>query len=124
MPLSLCHIDGSICKTNKSKLLHSLEQEIDDDNPPETIDVMIFDGFFMLYLLREVPQTFGSISKKLLKMFTPNSASTIVIAFDRYVFPSIKDNEHDLRGTYEGAYYDIRGSEMKRSAEFAKELKY
>jgi len=39
------------------------------------------------------------------------------------VFPSIKDNEHDLRGTVQGAYYRILGAEMRRLAEFAKELK-
>nr|CAH7766891.1 unnamed protein product [Callosobruchus chinensis] len=29
VPLSMCHIDGSICKTNKAALLKVLEQQID-----------------------------------------------------------------------------------------------
>jgi len=53
-------------------------------------------------------------------MFTSNNAHTIIIAFDRDVFPSIKYN--DLRGAAQGACYRILGAEMRRP-EFAKELK-
>ena len=63
VPLSLSHIDGTICKTDKSILLKLLENCIDNE-PPQHTDVLIFDGFFALYQLKEIPATFGNISKK------------------------------------------------------------
>lgn len=126
IPLSLCHMDGAICKTDKSVLFKILEKEIKDagvSNSPEVYDVMIFDGFFILHQLKDLPSTFGSISKQILKAFTANNSSTIIIVFDRYFTPSIKDNEHILRGQIQGQQFDIRGPEQKRPANFCKELK-
>lgn len=67
VPLSMCHLDGSICKTDKSALMKLLEREVQSQAPQET-DVMIYDGFFMLHLIKDVPATFGNISKKVLQI--------------------------------------------------------
>ena len=45
VPLALCHLDGSICKTDKSCLLRLLEKGISSE-PPQNTDVIIYDGFF------------------------------------------------------------------------------
>lgn len=121
IPFSLCHLDGSICKTEKSALMKLLEKEIDSVSPPNP-NVKIFDGFFFLYLMKEVPLTYDGISEKLLKMFVNNNAQYIIIVFDTYSSPSIKDYEHALRGTNRGRKIEIRGP-GKRPSDFVAELK-
>ena len=52
VPLSLAHIDGSINKTDKAKLLHVLEKKV-ESTPPESssIDTVIIDAMFFLHTL-------------------------------------------------------------------------
>ncbi|KYN03439.1 hypothetical protein ALC62_05715 [Cyphomyrmex costatus] len=125
VPLSLCHLDGSICKTQKSALMTLLEKYVNSKplhTDPQYTNVMIFDGYFILNLLKDVPLTFGNISKKVLQMICASRATVIVIAFDRYIFPSIKDTEHKLRGMVQ-ANYRIDGPDQVRKKEFSVELK-
>lgn len=110
VPLSLCHIDGTMCKTDKSALLKLLQNNIDKE-PPQRIDVIVFEGFFLLHVMKEMPLTFGKISKKNLQMIVANQARTIVITFDRYFSPSIKDNEHSVRETNRSRRYHINDPE-------------
>lgn len=117
-----CHIDGVICKTDKSVLLKMLEKEI-DTNEPERCDVIIYDGFFIMHSIKDVPSSFGNVSKKLMKVFTANSARTVITAFDRYTFPSIKDNEHSLRGRIRGQRFQISGPDQIRPPNFSDALK-
>nr|CAH7767941.1 unnamed protein product [Callosobruchus chinensis] len=117
----MCHIDGSICKTNKAALLKVLEQQIEPHTPEHT-NVKVFDGFFMLHLTREVPVTYENISTKILNMFCSNDAEVIVIAFDRYIFPSINDNEHSLRGM-QVTQFHIEGPHQIRSSDFSHDSK-
>ncbi|GFU47188.1 hypothetical protein TNCV_4654401 [Trichonephila clavipes] len=63
VPLSLCHFDGGICKTHKSILMKCLEKDV-EHNPPSHIDLAVIDGFFLLHTMKNVPKTFGNISKK------------------------------------------------------------
>ena len=67
IPLSKCHIDGTICKTQKSTLKKSLEKNL-EHNSPDHIDILLIDGFFMLHTMKNIPKTFGAISKKMLLM--------------------------------------------------------
>ncbi|KAH9633488.1 hypothetical protein HF086_013165 [Spodoptera exigua] len=59
--LSMCHLDETIYKTDKSALMKCLEKEVEHDEPPQ-IDVIIIDGFFLLHTMKNVPKKFGSIS--------------------------------------------------------------
>lgn len=122
IPLSFCHLEGTICKTDKSVLLHILEKEV-ENHEPEKCDVMVFDGFHSIHSMVEIPVSFGNISKKILHSFTANDAKTIIITFDRYVSPSIKDHEHGLRGRTEGNRFTINGPDQKRSTNFRNDLK-
>ncbi|XP_047041334.1 uncharacterized protein LOC124645572 [Helicoverpa zea] len=70
-----------------------------------------------------LPSSFENISKKLLQVFTANSADTVIIAFDRYIFPSIKDNEHSLRKRTKGQRFHINGPDQIRPSNFADALK-
>ncbi|CAF4875177.1 unnamed protein product [Pieris macdunnoughi] len=49
MPTSMCHPDGSICKTDKSQLAKLIEKKLDNtiDRQPSTFDVCLVDGFFV-----------------------------------------------------------------------------
>lgn len=56
-------------------------------------------------------------------MVTSYNAQEIVIVFDRYFSPSIKDNEHLLRGGFENRKYVISGGNQERPADFSRELR-
>ena len=122
VPFSLCHADGSICKTDKSVLLKILEKRMTTDEP-RNIDICIYDGFFMLHLMRDIPIHFVGVSQKFLKMCTSINAHTIIINFDQYFLPSIKDNEHSLRGSREDHVFHINGPEQRVPINFHAELK-
>lgn len=98
MPMPWCHVDGAICKTNKSTLMKALVKEVDDNSTPENVDAIIFDGFFILHLIQDLPASSGSIARKVLQMLTNNKAQRIDVILVRYYHPSIKDCEHVLRG--------------------------
>lgn len=63
VPMSMCHLDGSIFKTDKSALLKLLEKEVQSTVPTHT-DVCLIDGFFLIHCIKDLPKTFGSVSKK------------------------------------------------------------
>lgn len=55
-------------------------------------------------------------------MFVANAASIIMIAFDRYIFPSIKDHDHISRGM-RCFYFHIAERDQICPADFHSELK-
>ncbi|XP_018358131.1 PREDICTED: uncharacterized protein LOC108757918 isoform X2 [Trachymyrmex cornetzi] len=124
VPLSLCHIDGSINKTVKSVLVQELEKKLEEvEQPPHQLDFVIVDGFFFLHTFKQMPRSFGDLSKKILQCLVNNSASRVAIVFDRYFTPSIKDCEHTLRGNVDDKDFYISGPQQTRTAVFAKDLK-
>jgi len=122
VPTSMCHLDGSICKTNKAQLVKLFEKKVSTANQQSIcFDISIFDGFFMLYLMKEVPQTFDGISKKFLKIISQFKSSRIDIVFDQYFTPSIKDCER-LRRNESTSTVSI-GPNQIRPHNFVAELK-
>lgn len=94
IPRCMCHADGTMGKTDKSQLLQIFEKYFGDNNShPLISDILVIDGFFMLYLMNEIPQTYDGISKKFLSMITQFQANRIDIIFDQYFTPSIRDCE-------------------------------
>jgi len=53
IPLSLCHVDGGICTTDKSVLMSVVEKLHKDihTNREENVDICIIDGFMLLHLI-------------------------------------------------------------------------
>ncbi|GFV00209.1 hypothetical protein TNCV_3322601 [Trichonephila clavipes] len=91
---SMCHADGSICKTDKAQFIKVFKKKVSKVNRQSLFfDISILDGFFMLLLMKEVPQTFDGISKKFPKMISQFKSPRIDIVFDQYFTPSIKDCE-------------------------------
>ena len=64
VPLSLAHIDGSMNKTDKAKLLHVLEKKV-ESIPPESssIGTVIIDVMFFLHTLVNPPSTYGKLAE-------------------------------------------------------------
>lgn len=112
IPLSMCHVDDTICKTDKLVLLKMLEKQV-ESKEPEVADFIVYDGFFMLHLMKDIPIIFGNISPKFLTTLCNTTAFKIVVTFDRYICPSLKDTEHKLRGL-EQPTYDIDGPYQMR----------
>ena len=86
-PLSLCYIDSRMNKTPKSTLMKELEKSSVLNNP-EMVDMVTVDGMFFLHLLSDLPETFGFVSKSILrKLCSSFSAKRIDIAFDKIATP-------------------------------------
>lgn len=103
VPMSLCHEDGTIHKTQKSAMVEILKANVSNDEVTRRLDVVIFDGFFLLHTFKNIPKTFGGISKKNMSLLTATHATRVDIIFDQYFSPSIKDYERAKRqedGTY------------------------
>lgn len=114
------HSDGNICKTPKSVVIDELLAYQSDINVPDA-DIHIFDGFYLLHSLKNLPSSYGKVSEQIFKIVTFNRKETHII-FDKYHnTPSLKDYEHQLRGEEE-INFDIK-TENKRSAEFTKLLR-
>lgn len=73
--------------------------------------------------MKNVPKTFGAISKKMLLMVTQLKATRYAVIFDQYFSPSIKDYERDLRQESTLLDFNITGPDQVRPSDFLKELK-
>lgn len=125
VPLSLSHIDGSLNKTDKSKLFKLLEKR-DPNNPvPQHFDCTLFDGFYFLHILGNTPNTFGQLAIYILKKACKTSSNRIDIIFDKFVTPSIKDIERDRRAgcTERSNVFNITGEDQKLPKDFIKALR-
>ena len=114
-PLSLSHADGTMLKTQKSKLMEELESRIFSEKPNH-VDVIIIDAMFFLHLWKDLPATFGTIARFLLIKAFAQRGSNIHLVFDKVVSPSIKDCERDSRSGYQerGNQYQITGPNQRR----------
>ena len=58
VPLSMCHIDGTIASTKKDKLVAPLEKRI-CSLQPEHVDCHVLDGMFFLRTIKNFPSSYG-----------------------------------------------------------------
>lgn len=122
-PMSLCHEDGTMHKTPKSAMVEVLKANITNDEVPGRFDAVIFDRFFLLHTMKNIPKTFGNISKKIMSILTATHAPRVDIIFDQYFSPSIKDYERAQRHEVRNIKYLITGPEQVRPVDFIKELR-
>lgn len=108
VPLSLCHNDGIMTKTDKSKLLHVLEKRVSQSSPGG-VDACVIDGNFLLHTIPpNLPKTFASIARV---MLVSNCKKRIDVVFETYRQPLIKDAERSRRET-EKCDFVITGSKQ------------
>ena len=121
--LSLCHPDGTMQNTPKSKLLVELENCINSCSPGDlTIDVKIVDGMFFLHLFVDLSLTFGSLAKLILQQVSKQRGTEIHLIFDKTISPSIKDSERNERDDNRHVAYQITGAEQKRTSNWLRSL--
>ena len=126
-PPAFCRVDGSITKTAKAALTQYIEkitaEETDVIINGQSFTHVIYDGFYLLNKLVNVPELYGELSTKILEMITKNiKLDRVDLIFDTYPDgPSIKDYEHKLRHSVR-ENYTIRSGLQKRAQPFHKQL--
>ena len=88
-PLSLSHVDGTMLKTQESKLIEELESRIFSEKSNH-VDVTIIDVMFFLHLWKDLPATFGTNARFLLIKAFAQKGNDIHLVFDKVVSPSVK----------------------------------
>ena len=119
LPLSISNYDGTLRKTQKSKLFQHLKSSIVTcvtipENCPQ-----IFDGMVLLQKLPKILKTFGDISDYILKKLIHGSTRVAFFVTDYYLEDSIKFIERDSRS----AYGTIRMKVMRRQQVIPKQWK-
>ena len=115
VPLSLAHVDRTINKTDKSKLMHKLDNP-DDKSPPDFIEVTIVDAMYLLHLQQNLP-----ITKVILHQLCCMSRRVDFVC-DTYTTVSIKQHERERRGQ-DGVIFSITGPEQKRPKDWQQALR-
>lgn len=121
--------DGSLAKTQKSKLVALVESTW--RQPPlervQTADATVIDGMVLIHGLKikDIPSTMGLLAarvfKKVVSIATESKASRVDIVFDSYPDVSIKEPEHQIRSTGDFTFGQLR-LEMKVPKQFKKFL--
>ena len=124
-PLSLSHVDGTMLKTQKNKVMEELESRIFSEKP-NRVDVTIIDAMFFLHLWKDVTATFGTIARFLLIKAFAQKGKNMHPVFDKVISPSIKDCERDSRSGYEerGSQYQITGPNQRRPSNWLNSLRF
>ena len=103
VPVSLCHNDGSLRKTQKSVLLHELEKGICSSSMKKNIQaITVVD---LMATIQSIPKSskkrFGEFSIAILENILAKfkESNQIHVVPDRYFNQSIKDLERNRRGS-------------------------
>lgn len=110
VPLSLCHPDGTMQNTLKSKQLFELEKRINSCSSV-TIDVRIADVMVFLHLSTSLLIFAPYIW--ILKQVFKQRDTEIHLLFDKTISPFIKDFERNNRDNNRQVAHQITGSERK-----------
>ena len=122
VPLSMCHIDGSIASTQKSKLMTHLEKRI-RSLKPSYVDCHVLDGMFYLRTFTDLPASFGRISEIILRKICNLKSPRIDLLFDSYPCPSSKDVERKQRNADRETTYQILRPRQERPSNMNAALK-
>ena len=102
-PSPIATVEGKLVKTPKAKLLHILEDRVQDPLTEEFLEnnALILDGMALIQTIKHVPETFGDLVESILVRIlssAANSKSTRVdFVCDTYPDISIKNLERSER---------------------------
>jgi hypothetical protein len=97
VPWSLGTADGGLVKTNKSQLMHCLEEKVDClIETPAHHSTYVIDGNALLHAMVSLPATFAELATTILQTL-PQSCPVHFVT-DTYKTNSIKDFERQNRG--------------------------
>ena len=115
LPSSLASTDETLGKTDKSKLLEPLTNQVEpaEDVPPTA--AWIVDVMAILQSLKEVPSTFEDLAMMIFDSIAPPSMMARQIDFvtERYLETSIKHAERARRGSHGSLKVRITGPGKK-----------
>jgi len=80
-----------------------------------TIDILIVDVLFYLYLQTSLPQIFGQVATTIFFGSCCLEGNEIHVVFNKFINPSIKDSERDLRACDRDAEFEITGKLQKKT---------
>ena len=123
VPLTLAQIDGSMNKTDKSKLMHNLGDHYTETRPPPPGHVYMQDALFVLQALVNCRETFGAITKVMLMRLCKVTSSEIHFVCDTHPTGSIKDIERACRATGEVSDLRVTRADQRRPKDFIKLLR-
>lgn len=131
-PPAVATHEGTITKTDKSKLLRFIEgmnikEDTGDHVPfPSNSTAWIIDGMAILQELTNIPTTFGKLAdfvfQKIISIAMHHGAKRIDFVTDRYPEHSIKGNERDRRATLGKQRIKIIGRDQKTPKQMKKFL--
>lgn len=124
LPWSLASTDGTLGKTDKSKILELLTNQIEpaEDVPPTA--AWIVDGMAILQSLKDIPSTFKDLAMTIFDSIAPPSTMARRIDFvtDRYLETSIKNAERTRRSSDGSLKVRITGPGQKCPKQWKKFL--
>ena len=121
VPLSLSHVDGTMLKTKKSTLTSALEMKV-ITRPPDIVHETVIDASFFVYLQYNLPSTFGQVAKVILSNIMKAKRNVIHFIFDKWIGPSIKDNERNDRASVNNSF-QVTGLSQKRPSNWLEAMK-
>ena len=89
VPLSISHVDETMQKTPKSKLVQELEKTV-ASNSPTIVDVTIIDGMFFFHLLYQPQSPFAGLTNRLLRQVCKHRGTEIHLVFEKTISLSIR----------------------------------
>ena len=126
VPLSLGNSTGTICKTNKSKLMHELGKGAEHVPEIPLGSALIIDGMTFIQQAQNIPVTFGQLADKLLHelvgMTKTYGSSRVDFVCDCYHSHSIKNCEREHRAVSGTQVVKISRPEQKMLKQFRKFL--
>ena len=95
-PAPLATSNGDLVKTPKCKLMHELLRRAEfNDASPENTDAVLLDGMALLQTLKDIPDTFGNLAEKVVRIIISTAkkarANRVDFVSDTYPLVSIKN---------------------------------
>lgn len=127
-PSPIATVEGKLVKTPKAKLLHILEDRVQDpltEEFPEN-NALILDGMALIQSIKRVPETFGdlveSILTRILSAAAHSKSTRVDFVCDTYPDLSIKNLERSQRADPGSTVIMILGPQQKVPRQFKKFL--
>ena len=121
VPLSLCNPDGSMKKTNKSKLstqILALKNESPQIQPTKSTAAVVVDLIALIRSMVQIPTTFEELAMDILSLI-PKEYTRVDLVADSYLPHSIKYAERSIRGEEDSSKILIKSIKSKIPRDFS-----
>ena len=121
---SLANHSRSLAKTDKSALLHAIEEKTVDSIVTEIASnaALIINGMAHVQAMRDIPKTFGELAETVLSQIcglaASNNCSRVDFVADRYPVASIKNTERTKQAGMGSRIMQVYSEEQKTPRQF------